>query len=124
MSPNLPVHLGVDASFQRGESSRDTHSSTTAAVNTVSLEAQPLLPRHLLSNGGPHAHVDPVSLLASTSRMRAGTAPNSGAPSSSMGIESSEDDERPPTPQEDPAAWKYLVAMCTLSVVICYAGEL
>lgn len=83
--------------------------------------------RHAYNNGNTGTGYSPDSSFFTLNARARGVAAasSSGAPSSTspLAIESS-DDDRPPQPEgNNPVAWKWLVAMCTLSVVICYAGE-
>eukprot|EP00983_Pelagomonas_calceolata_P119893 1160649-Pelagomonas_calceolata.AAC.11 len=88
----------------------DSRSSSSASA-----ESQPLLQR--LGIGGS-THADALSARV---RSSATGSPASGA-ASTLSIDDPGEEQRPPRPQGDSGAWKYLVALCALSVVICYAG--
>eukprot|EP00200_Dunaliella_tertiolecta_P010630 CAMPEP_0202374722 /NCGR_PEP_ID=MMETSP1127-20130417/5492_1 /ASSEMBLY_ACC=CAM_ASM_000462 /TAXON_ID=3047 /ORGANISM="Dunaliella tertiolecta, Strain CCMP1320" /LENGTH=767 /DNA_ID=CAMNT_0048971947 /DNA_START=858 /DNA_END=3162 /DNA_ORIENTATION=+ len=89
----------------------DSRSSSSASA-----ESQPLLQR--LGIGGS-THADALSARV---RSSATGSPASGA-ASTLSIDDPGEEQRPPRPQGDSGAWKYLVALCALSVVICYADR-
>lgn len=87
------------------------------SCSTVPAESQALLHRLAFGNGAQS-----VDSLGARVRSSATGSPASGT-TSSFSVEDPADEQRPPQPQGDAGAWKYLVALCALSVVVCYAGE-